>query len=241
MQVAAEVPETPKPRQFWRWVPLAVVAGGLAAAYASGLTDYLSKDHLKAYQAFLADFVAEKGWKAVVAYLIVYVVAVGLSIPGASLLTAAGEFMFGTILGTVLAASAATAGATIIFLVARTSVGEFLAERAGPRLQKLRLGFAEEAFNYLLVLRLAPIFPFWLVNIAAALFGMKVAPYVLATAIGILPGTLALAHVGRNLDRFLHGHKPTGVIVALALLALMALIPLVIRRRRRSASTARDA
>jgi uncharacterized membrane protein YdjX (TVP38/TMEM64 family) len=103
-------------------------------------------------------------------YVLAYVAAVALSFPGASFLTAIGGFMFGSLVGTALALVSATIGATAIFLIARTSVGDLLASRAGPRMQRLRAGFDEEGFSYLLFLRLVPLFPFWVVNLAAALF-----------------------------------------------------------------------
>ena len=227
-----------------RWLPLVLVVLVLAAAYGLGLQTYLSLDKIAKYQDRLSSFVAEHGVLSASLYVLVYVAAVGLSFPGASVLTAAGGFMFGSIVGTILTVLAATMGATIIFLIARTSLGDLLTARAGPRLQRLRQGFAEEAFSYLLFLRLAPIFPFWVVNLAAALFGMRVAPYILATAIGIIPGTFALSYFGQGLDSALAGDGPVlsaGLIIALALLAVMALVPVVLRRLRQRSLEAKSA
>jgi len=219
-----------------RWAPLAGVALALLLSYAFGLHEYLSIDALRRYQANLADFVDDRPLLAVGLYVVVYIVAVALSFPGASILTAAGGLMFGAVLGTLLALVAATIGATLIFLIARTSFGDFLAQRAGLRGEKLRAGFQESAFNYLLFLRLVPLFPFWLVNLAAALFGMRLSPYVAATAIGILPGTFVLSYFGQGLATALDGdgpHLSAGLFIALALLGAMALVPVLVRWRRR--------
>jgi len=219
-----------------RWLPLAIVALALGVLYAAGLDEYFSFEALHRYQGTLLDAVAERPILAAATYLVVYIVVVAVSFPGASALTITGGFLFGALLGTVLATVAATAGATVIFLITRTSVGAFLAERAGPRTQKLRRGFQEEGFSYLLFLRLVPLFPFWLVNLAAALFGMRLLTYVVATAVGIVPATFVFAYLGHSLGTALDGegpHVPAGLLVALALLGVMALVPIAVRRWRR--------
>ncbi len=150
--------------------------------------------------------------------MVVYVAVVAISFPGAGALTITGGFLFGAALGTALASVAATIGATLIFLIARTSLGALLAERAGPRAQKLRQGFQEEGFSYLLFLRLVPLFPFWLVNLAAALFGMRLLTYVAATAIGVVPATFVFAYFGHGLGTALDSegpHVPATLLVAL--------------------------
>ena len=219
-----------------RWLPLAVVLAGLAIGYSLGLHHYLSPDALRRSEQQLAAFVGENALAAAFLYFIVYVAAVALSFPGASFLTIAGGFLFGAALGTGLALVAATIGATLIFLIASTSIGEFLAGKAGPRMQRLREGFQREGFSYLLFLRLVPLFPFWLVNLAAALFGMRLLPYVLATAIGILPGTFVFSYFGQGLRTALGSEGPpvsAGLFVAFALLGVMALLPAIFRRWRR--------
>ena len=228
----------PAPRPpLVRFLPLAVVVLALGLGYAFGLHRFLSLDALRAYDDRLSAFVDENAVVAALAYVAVYVLAVALSFPGASVLTAAGGLMFGFAAGTVFALLAATIGATCIFLIARTSLGDVLASRAGPRLKRLRQGFQEEGFLYLLFLRLVPLFPFWLVNLAAALFGVGLAPFVAATAIGCLPGTLVLSYFGEGLGTALGGEVPEywveAVAARIALLALAILLPVFIRRWRR--------
>jgi uncharacterized membrane protein YdjX (TVP38/TMEM64 family) len=115
-------------------------------------------------------------------------------------------------------------------------VGALLAARAGPRTQKIRAGFQEEGFSYLLFLRLVPLFPFWLVNLAAALFGMRLLTYVVATAVGAVPATFVFAYFGHGLGSAIDSegpHVPVALLVALVLLGFMALVPIAVRRWRR--------
>jgi len=91
-------------------------------------------------------------------------------------------------------------GASLLFLIAKTSCGETLAQKAGPWLSKLADGFQENAFHYLLFLRLVPAFPFWLVNLAPALLGVSLKTFIIGTFVGIIPGTFAFAYVGAGLD-----------------------------------------
>jgi uncharacterized membrane protein YdjX (TVP38/TMEM64 family) len=220
-----------------RWLPLAILVALLALGFGLGLHERLSLEGLRRSQASLAALVDRNAAVAAAAYILVYVAAVAVSFPGASILTVAGGFMFGAFAGTALALVSATIGATLIFLAARTSLGDLLAERAGLRIQRLRAGFQAEGFSYLLFLRLVPLFPFWLVNLAAALFGMRLGPYVAATALGIVPGTFVFAYFGAGLGTALEhdGPKlPASLVVALLLLGMMALLPVIVRKWRAS-------
>jgi uncharacterized membrane protein YdjX (TVP38/TMEM64 family) len=133
-------------------------------------------------------------------YCLVYVGTVALSLPGGLVLTATGGLLFGCLVGGLAAVFSATVGATLLFLVARSALGEALTTRAGPWLVKLREGFKEDALSYLLFLRLVPAFPFWFVNIAPAILGVSLRTYVIATFFGIIPATFAFAAAGAGLD-----------------------------------------
>lgn len=242
-----------------RFAPLAVIVAAMGLGYAFGLHEYLSLSSLIRERTELAAVVSENLLLAAAAFVGVYVVAVALSFPGASLLTIIGGFLFGWTLGGTLVAFAATSGAAIIFLAARTSLGETLKHRAGPFLSRLAAGFREEAFNYLLFLRLAPVFPFWLVNIAPALFGMGLRPYVAATFLGILPGTYAYAFIGAGLDSVIAAQEAASpgcaaagtcsielsalvtrdLVLAFAALGIAALVPVLVRKWRAKSRTPR--
>jgi len=225
-------------RSWLRWLPVAVVLAVLAGLYALGGDRYLSLEALAEKQEALRALVMERLLLAALLYVLTYIALVAVSFPGASIVTIAGGLMFGWVLGGVLSAVGATIGACIIFMIARTSFGEALQKRAGRRLKRLREGFQADAFNYLLFLRLAPIFPFWIINLAPALFGMRLAPYALATFVGILPGTFAYSYFGEGLGTAFDDEGPmvsTQLLLGFALLGLAALLPIVLKRWRRAA------
>lgn len=239
-----------------RWGPLVLLVAVAGLVWATGAYEYLSLAAVAEHRDDLQSFVAEHRLAAVAGYGLVYAGTVSLSIPGAALLTVLGGFLFGWLVGGLLVVVAATAGATIVFLIARTSLGEVLARRAGPRLNALAKGFRDDAFNYLLFLRLVPVFPFWLVNLAPALFNVPLTTFVAATLIGIVPGTFAYAFLGSGLDSIIAEQTAAyeacvaagrsdcemtfeasalltpELIIALVALGIVALIPVVVRRLR---------
>ncbi len=241
-------------RRLW---PLALVAAALVAGYALGLHELLSLDTIIREHATLKAWVAGNALTAALVYVAIYITAVAVSFPGASLLTLAGGFMFGLVAGTALTVVGATVGASVIFLVAQTSLGAPLRARAGRFVDRLARGFEENAFLYLLSLRLQPIFPFWLVNVAPALFNVRVGTYVAATAIGIIPGTAAYVLLGDGLGDVIEAqeaanpgcaaagscHVDLGALVspvliaALVALSLVALLPVLVKRWRKNRET----
>jgi uncharacterized membrane protein YdjX (TVP38/TMEM64 family) len=134
------------------------------------------------------------------AYVLLYVAVVALSIPGATVMSIAGGFLFGWALSIPATLIAATVGAVLVFEIVKTSFGAALAERAGPLVQRLSRGFSANAFSLLLFLRLTPVFPFWAVNAVAGLCRIPLRSFVAATALGIIPGCIALALIGSGLD-----------------------------------------
>ena len=178
----------------------AVIVALMATGYSLGLHNYLSLQSIAENRGALQAFTSANQVLAVAAFIGVYTVAVALSFPGAVILTITGGLLFGWLVGGFASITAATLGAAFVFQVTKSSFGDTLAKKAGPFLSKLKNGFADDAFNYLLFLRLVPAFPFWLVNIASALANVKLRTFVLATAIGIVPGTFAFAFVGSGLD-----------------------------------------
>ena len=182
-----------------RWAPLVVLVGVMALAFAMGWHKLLSWKTIGLnYQAMQA-FIEANLLTAVGLYIAIYIAVVALSLPGALIMTLTGGLLLGWQIGTVATVIGATVGATIIFLVAKTSLGESLAATAGPWLAKLRDGFRENALSYMLFLRLVPAFPFVVVNLAPALLGVPLGTYVLGTTLGIIPGTLAFSVAGSSL------------------------------------------
>lgn len=218
-----------------RLIPLVILAAGLAAFFVLDLGQYVSLDALKENREFLQTFVAENTALAFTVYMAIYTVMVAFSLPGALIATLTGGFLFGTIFGGLATVVAATIGATIVFLIAKTALGDTLRAKAGPGIQKMEAGFQKNAFSYLMVLRLVPLFPFFLVNLAPAFLGVKLRTFVVATFFGIIPGTFVFASVGNGLGAiFDEGGEPNlgiifqpevlGPILALAALSLVPVI-----------------
>lgn len=233
--------ETPKTKGggIVRFLPLVLIVAGLAAVLASGLHKQISFEALRANRAALTAFVADQPIVAVAAYLGVYIAFTALMIPGALWITIAGGFLFGLVGGTAATAVGATLGATVLFLVARTSLGQPLRNRAGPFLQKLESGFQENPFSYMLTLRFLPVVPFPVANIAPALLGANLRDYVITTAVGILPGVLAYTWIGSGLGAaFDSGAEPNlggfakQLLPAFFALAAVSLAPAIIKRVR---------
>jgi len=224
-----------------RFVPIALVAAGLVLAYALDLHKFLSLEQLRLHHQTLLLFVQTHPVTAPLGYAAIYILAVGLSLPGAAVLTVAGGFLFGAWLGTGLTVLSATIGATLVFLAARTAFGDLLRARAGPALRRMEDGFGRDAFSYLLMLRLVPLFPFFLVNLVPAFLGVRLRTYVAATLLGVIPATLVFTLAGCGLDRLVEGAGEvsldslltTEMVAALSGLALLALAPVLYRRYAR--------
>ena len=227
-----------------RLIAPAILIALIVAIWASGVTDHLSWSGVAQYHAALNTWVAAWPWLAPCLFVAGYTVSVTLSLPQAALLTMTGGLLFGTVTGGALAVTGATIGAVFLFLIARSAFADSMARRGGVALGKLRDELRRNGFSYLLAIRLVPIFPFWLVNLAAALCGMRLADYAIATLIGIMPTTFILASIGAGLGEVLaKGETPTSsllfswpILGPLVALAVVSLIPVVWRKWR-----ARDA
>jgi uncharacterized membrane protein YdjX (TVP38/TMEM64 family) len=191
--------EQPPRAAIGRWLPLIVIALLMAIVFGMGWHKYLSFKTIGLNYEAMQGFIGQNLILSLIIYMAAYIVVVALSLPGGLVMTLSGGLLFGWQLGIPATVLAATIGATIIFLVAKTSFGESLAAKAGPWIGKLRDGFQENALSYLLFLRLVPIFPFVVVNLAPALLGVPLRTYVLGTFFGIIPGTSAYALAGAGL------------------------------------------
>jgi uncharacterized membrane protein YdjX (TVP38/TMEM64 family) len=231
----AEV-NTPK-RRSWlrRLLPVIVLVVIALLIFALDLDNYLSFDTLRENRETLTSFVAEHVLLAALVYIAVYTIATAISLPGGAILSISGGFLFGAWLGALYVLIGATLGATAVFLIAKTALGEPLKAKAGPWLDKMAAGFQENALSYLLVLRLVPLFPFFIVNLVPAFLGVRLGTYVLGTALGIIPGILVFTFTGAGIGSVLDAGETFSVsavltpqiITALVGLALLALLPVV--------------
>lgn len=190
-----------------RLAPFVVVVAILVTAYWQGWLGALNLETLVDLHSRFHHVIEQNRAAALLTYALAYVAVGALCVPGGALLTAAGGFVFGIALATVATVIGATLGATLIFLIARTALADWLATRKAAWFQKLRAGFARDAFNYLLFLRLVPAFPFWFVNIAAAALGLRLRTFVLGTVIGIVPASLAFTSAGAGLGSIIAASK----------------------------------
>jgi uncharacterized membrane protein YdjX (TVP38/TMEM64 family) len=221
-----------------RWLPVGVLVVGFCAFFALGLHRYLTFDTLRANRAELLGWVAARPALSALLYILVYTVVAAFSLPVATLVSVTGGFLFGTVLGALYAVVGATLGGTILFIVASTAFGDVLRAKAGSAIRKMEEGFRKDAFNYLLVLRLVPLFPFFAVNLVPAFLGVSLRVFVAATFIGIIPGALVYAGVGNGLGAvFDAGKTPDlGIIftapILLPIIGLifLALVPVAYKR-----------
>lgn len=222
------------------YIPKALIAllflGGLTTFFALGGQRYMTLDTLQQNRDALLNYTHAHYWKALLIAVAVYAAATAFSVPGAVLLSLATGFLFGRWVGTVVIFISATTGAVLVFLAARYLFADTLRAKLGGKLREMSEGFARDGFNYLLFLRMVPLFPFWLVNLAPAFTGIRLSTYVAATAVGVIPGAFVFANLGQSLGRI----QSTAQLVspealgALALLGILSLVPVLVKKFMRN-------
>ncbi len=253
-QPASTVRNSGRKISLRRLAPLIAVGVVSVVIIAMGWHREISFETLARHHDALRNFVAAHHAGALAGYIALYTAAVGLSLPVGAYLTVIGGILFGTVLGAIAAVAGASAGAIVIFLIAKSALGDYLLRRAGPAVEKIAEGFREDAFSYLLFLRLVPVFPFWLVNLVPAVCGVRLAPFAAATVLGIMPAAFALAFVGSGLQSVIQAGQSAyagclaaggsdcrlelraadvltpQLVAALVALGLLALIPVMVKR-----------
>jgi len=232
--------ETGKRRSLMRFAPLALLLAAIVFVVQMGWHEYLAPDRffatLSENYVTLTGFVAENLVLSVLAFMGVYIIATALSLPGAGILSILGGLLFGVWIGTAAVVVAATIGATLIFLIAKSAVGDFLQRRAKGFVKKVEEGFKENAFSYLLLLRLIPAVPFFVLNILPSIFNMPLRTYVLATFIGIIPGSIAYVSAGNGAGAIIRAGGEVNlsglllqpaVLFPIIALAVLAMIPVI--------------
>ncbi|HET8995100.1 MAG TPA: VTT domain-containing protein [Acetobacteraceae bacterium] len=218
-------------------LPLLVLLAVLAPVWFSGVGHDFSWHGLARHQAALTGWVAAHPVIAPLAYVGFYVAVAALCLPEAAVVTVAGGLLFGTLFGGALAVIGATLGSIVLFLVARSALAGSFVRGGGALLARTRAALQRDGFAYLLAIRLIPAFPFWLVNLAAAVGGMRLLPYATATFIGIIPVTMVFSSLGEGLGKVLaQGREPDvlvvfspSVLLPLLALAALSLVPVLWR------------
>ena len=220
-------------RVHWKKVGLGTLMLGALAASAvwGGQFDF---ETLKAHRAELLAYTQRHYLPMLLGAILAYTLATALSFPAGILLTFAMGLLFGRWVGTAAVVLAASVGATLAFLAARYLFADMARRRMGPRLQRLARGFERDAFNYILFVRLVPIFPFWLMNLVPAFTPVSARTFFAATAIGITPGTFVFVNLGESLGRIESPRDLVGAdtLLALALLGVLSLVPIAWKRLR---------
>ncbi|HET9844589.1 MAG TPA: TVP38/TMEM64 family protein [Nitrospira sp.] len=221
-----------RPSARGKFIVAAVFLGAIGAFYFFDLKAYLSLDVLKANRDKLLAFTEAHYAQAALLFILVYIAQTAFSLPGATLLTLTGGFIFGTLSAALYVNIGATTGATLAFLAARYLFRDWVEQRVGDRLAAFQTGFARNAFLYLLTLRLIPVFPFFVVNLLSGLTRMNVGTYVAATALGIIPGSLVYTFAGRQLGTInsLAELASPRLLLAFTALGLLFLMPVVYRK-----------
>ena len=239
-----------------RLAPLIVVACISILVLAMGWQRQISFETLVRHHDALQGFIAAHRVAALFGYIALYIGVAGLSLPAGAYLTIIGGFLFGTLLGGLAAIIGASIGAIVIFSIAQSALGEHLVRKAGPAAEKVAQGFRENAFSYLLFLRLVPVFPFWLVNLVSAVAGLRLATFATGTVLGIMPATFVFASVGSGLTSVMEAQEraysaclaagradcrlafhpadalTSQLFAALIALGLLALVPVLVKRWR---------
>ncbi|MDX8403180.1 MAG: TVP38/TMEM64 family protein [Mariprofundaceae bacterium] len=221
-----------------RTLPLLLLLVVIVLFFAFDLGRFFGFEALREHRQTLLELVEAYPFVAPFTYVVLYIAVVAFSLPGGLVMTLSGGLLFGAVAGGLYAVTGATLGATAIFLIAKTSLGDFLLARAGNGIRKMQKGFAENALSYMFILRLVPIFPFFLVNLAPAFLGVSLRIYLLATFFGIMPATFIYALAGSGLGSvFDRGEtlSAAGILTpemmgALAGLALLALLPVIYKK-----------
>jgi uncharacterized membrane protein YdjX (TVP38/TMEM64 family) len=230
-----------------RWLPLLILISLLLLFFSLHLNRYVNFEVLKYYSTSLIAWTKAHWLEASGLFILGYTIAVAASFPGAVFLTLTSGYLFGIVWGVVLVVIGATLGSMLLFLAIRTALAEWLAARASSWVDRMRQGFQQDAFSYLLTLRLIPIFPFWVVNIVPALLNVPAKTFFSATLLGIIPGTTVYVALGNGLNQlFAENQMPNMRIIltpkvffpllALALLSLLPVLYRQIKRKRKGAS-----
>lgn len=206
--------------------------------FALDLKQYLTLESLKAHRQLLQQFHAEHALLMVAAFMAIYIIQTGLALPGATVLSLAAGAVFGPWLGTLYAVTAASIGAVVAFLFTRYLLRDAVVSRFGGRLEGINRELEQRGLNYLLFLRLVPLFPFFLINLAAGLTRLRLSTFALGTFFGIIPGGFVYVNAGASLAQInsLSDVASPRVLGSFALLGLFALIPVLYSRFRQQAA-----
>ncbi|MDX1776952.1 MAG: TVP38/TMEM64 family protein [Desulfobulbales bacterium] len=187
-----------------------------------GLGQYLTLEYLKASQDKFSQLYTANRITVIAAYMAIYIVVTALSLPGAAVMTLAGGALFGFWIGFIIVSFASSIGATIACFVARFLMRDWVQSKFGEKLSTIDKGIEKEGAFYLFSLRLVPIFPFFVINLAMGLTSIKLVTFYWVSQIGMLPGTMVYVNAGKELGQIeaLSGILSPGLIFSFIILGL---------------------
>lgn len=200
-----------------------------------GIADLLTLENIQSQKEFLTNFAQNNYLLFVLIFILIYLLVVTFQVPGAAVMTLTGGAIFGPWMGTLWINIGAATGALLAFLMARYLFQDAFNKKFGERLKEFNKGVAENGFNYILFLRLMPLFPFFLINLLAGLTKLKTRDYYLATVIGIIPGSFVYCNVGSALWQInsIKDIVSGQILLAFGLLGVLALIPVIYKKFKR--------
>lgn len=221
---------------------IVLVAAAVATFFILDLGRFLTLESLQDNRDGLRALYEANKFFFIGGFIIIYMVQTALSLPGATILTLAGGVIFGAVMGTLWVNIGATSGASLAFLLSRTILRDWVVSKFGSRMARLDSGIRESGLSYLLFLRLVPLFPFFLVNLACGITGLPLRTYILGTMVGILPGSFVYANAGASLASIdnLGDVASPRVLVAFALLGVFALAPTLYRKFRHAGQSSQS-
>jgi len=204
---------------------LAALAALAASFFIFDLGQYLTLDTLKSRQAEFAALYEAHRLPVLAAFFLIYVATTALSLPGAAVLTLGGAALFGFWTAFILISFASSIGATLAALAARTILRDWVRGRFGPRLTAIDKGVRREGAFYLFTMRLIPVVPFFLINLAMGLTALPLRTFYWVSQLGMIPGTMVYVNAGKELGRIdsLSGLLSPSLIASFALLGLFPL------------------
>lgn len=225
-------------KRILKFIPILIIICLFIAFYYFKLYRYFNFQTLQSHREIWMSWLIKYRFRVTLIFIFGYILFVAVSLPNAVFLTILGGFLFGPLLGTAYAVLSATIGASILFVCAKTALHDFLYKKSHTRLKKFKRGFDHNQINYLLFLRLIPIFPFWLINIISAFFNVGLLTFVWTTFVGIIPGSAVYAFLGNSLNIILaRGEKPNLniifhplIIFPLIGLGLLILVPVIYKK-----------
>jgi uncharacterized membrane protein YdjX (TVP38/TMEM64 family) len=205
-----------------RIVVLAVVVGVIVVFKILGLGQYFTLSYVKASQKKFAALYADHRLMVIAAYMMIYILVTSLSLPGAAVMTLAGGALFGLWTGTLVVSFASTIGATLACLISRFVLRDWVQRKFSEKLKTVNEGVEREGAFYLFTLRLIPVFPFWLINIAMGLTKMPIRTFYWVSQVGMLAGTVVYVNAGKELAKInsISGILSPGLILSFVLLGL---------------------